>query len=522
MCIRDRCMYSGDKIELDALMSDSYDVDHIIPRSVSKDDSLDNKVLVSAVLNRYKKKNTYPVPDSCRPPKAVELWNLLKAKDLISGEKFDRLMRTNPLTQEELEAIQNSQIVFTGQPANAVAELHKRKYETEDGGSVVYYSKASAVSDFRRKFRFDKCRDTNDLHHARDAYLNIVVGNVYNVRFSSLYLDKKRGKPISVSAEDDLYDKPIYGAWQCGKTLSTVYKTMNKFSMCVTEYSYKGKGAFYNQTIYPATDGGIGAPRKGKGPLVDTQKYGGYKTLNTAYFSVVSHLGKKGERIKTIEAVPILAECSIGEDADKLRDYFVSKGLVDPVLLVPVVKKYSLMKYNGTPVIITGTTGKQITLLNAVQWFTDGRTDAYVKALRKFKEGADAGQLSGDEEELEVNKSRVRRGIKINSENNLALYDKIIAQLGLPVYGGLSGAANFLKNIREKRDVFMSVSLKDQVKTLLEMVKFLGGGKGLSDMTAIGLSANAGVLVINPNITNANVEIVHNSPCGLHTVTRRV
>ena len=75
-------MYSGDKIELDALMSDSYDVDHIIPRSVSKDDSLDNKVLVSAVLNRYKKKNTYPVPDPCRPPKAVSFGTCLKPKIL--------------------------------------------------------------------------------------------------------------------------------------------------------------------------------------------------------------------------------------------------------------------------------------------------------------------------------------------------------------------------------------------------------------------------------------------------------
>lgn len=517
-----KCMYSGDKIELDALMSDSYDVDHIIPRSLSKDDSLENKVLVSAVLNRYKKKNTYPVPESCRPPKAVELWNLLKAKELISGEKFDRLMRTNPLTQEELEAFENRQIVFTGQAAKAVAELLKRKYETEDGGSVVYYSKASAVSDFRKKFRFDKCRDTNDLHHARDAYLNIVVGNVYNVRFASLYLDKKRGKPISVSAEDDLYAKPIYGAWQCGKTLSTVHSTMNKFSMCVTKYSYKGKGAFYDQTVYPATDGGIGAPRKGKGPLSDTQKYGGYKTLNTAYFSVVSHIGKKKERIKTIEAVPVLAAYGIGDDAEKLRDYFVSKGLADPVVLVPVVKKYSLIRYNGTPVLITGITGKQIILHHAVQWFTDGGTDAYVKALQKFKDGADAGQLSGDESELEVNKSRVRSGIKINTENNLALYDKMISQLGSTVYGGLSGAANFLKNIREKREKFLSISLDKQVKTLLEMVKFLGGGKGLSDMTAIGLSAHSGMLLISQNITDAKVEFIHRSPCGLHTVIRRV
>ena len=29
-----------------------------------------------------------------------------------------------------------------------------------------------------------KSRDVNDLHHAKDAYLNIVMGNVYNVKFT--------------------------------------------------------------------------------------------------------------------------------------------------------------------------------------------------------------------------------------------------------------------------------------------------------------------------------------------------
>ena len=31
---------------------------------------------------------------------------------------------------------------------------------------------------------FVKCREINDFHHAKDAYLNIVVGNVYHVKFT--------------------------------------------------------------------------------------------------------------------------------------------------------------------------------------------------------------------------------------------------------------------------------------------------------------------------------------------------
>lgn len=41
-----RCMYTGERIELDSLFdSNVYDIDHIFPQSKIKDDSLDNRVL---------------------------------------------------------------------------------------------------------------------------------------------------------------------------------------------------------------------------------------------------------------------------------------------------------------------------------------------------------------------------------------------------------------------------------------------------------------------------------------------
>ena len=52
---------------------------------------------------------------------------------------------------------------------------------------MIVYSKAKNVDDFKQRHGIVKCRETNDLHHARDAYLNIVVGNVYDTKFTSKY-----------------------------------------------------------------------------------------------------------------------------------------------------------------------------------------------------------------------------------------------------------------------------------------------------------------------------------------------
>ena len=50
--------------------------------------------------------------------------------------------------------------------------------------TTIVYSKGRNVSDFRNQYKLLKSRIVNDFHHAQDAYLNIVVGNVYYVKFT--------------------------------------------------------------------------------------------------------------------------------------------------------------------------------------------------------------------------------------------------------------------------------------------------------------------------------------------------
>ena len=51
-----KCAYSGRQISLDDLNGNTYDVDHIVPQSLVKDDSIDNKVLVYRECNAKKDK----------------------------------------------------------------------------------------------------------------------------------------------------------------------------------------------------------------------------------------------------------------------------------------------------------------------------------------------------------------------------------------------------------------------------------------------------------------------------------
>lgn len=180
-------MYSGEDIDFESMITDNktYDIDHIFPQSKIKDDSLDNKVLVKSVLNR-KKTNTYPIDESIRT-KMYPFWKMLNDKKLLSygnkshsDSKFDKLVRRTQLTNKELSSFVARQLVETQQSSKAILSLVRNYYPN----TKCVFSKAINVSEFRKEFKFIKCRDINDLHHAKDAYLNIVVGNVYNTKFT--------------------------------------------------------------------------------------------------------------------------------------------------------------------------------------------------------------------------------------------------------------------------------------------------------------------------------------------------
>ena len=171
-----RCMYSGETIDITQLNTTAYDIDHIYPQSKVKDDSFTNTVLVKREYNAAKT-DRYPLGSDIQTPSNRRFWKFLKEKGLITDEKYNRLVRTEEFSDEELTGFIARQLVETSQSVKAVAgilgELNPK--------TSICYSKAENVSSFRQNFgkikegnrksdnteQLIKVREINDYHHAK-------------------------------------------------------------------------------------------------------------------------------------------------------------------------------------------------------------------------------------------------------------------------------------------------------------------------------------------------------------------
>jgi len=518
-----RCAYSGEKIDLGELSGEGYDVDHIIPRSLIKDESVhNNKVLVLRRCNRDKS-DYYPlseIPDGNpqKSEKVVNFWKFLLKAEAINETKFARLMRTEPLQEDELQDFVNRQLTFTGQTVIALASILKEKYPE----SRVVYSKAGNVSDFRDRFKLYKNREVNDLHHAHDAYLNIVVGNVFDKRFSGNpreYLYEREDGKTRVFNVLNIYNRNIKGAWKKGETIATVKEVYGKNSMRVIRVPSLPSGEFYKQTILPKGEGTV--PIKQKGALSSIEKYGGYTQAYTAYFVAVDSVDKKGNTMRTIEAIPTYYDRMAKMGVITLETYLEKfVGLKNAEIVLPHISVKSLLRYEGTLLYIAGTSENRWSAHNANQWFISKENSDYLRLVYKALERRAELKEEENAEELLVATSRDgKRKDYVTKMLNAEIYELIENQLRKPIYGGVSTFSNVLKCMENGRQKFDGLTILEQCEVLKQLVGFMQC-KGLSaDLEKIGGSKNSGKIQINKVITDKNVSIVNYSPAGLYRNT---
>lgn len=83
-------MYTGESLDINRLSD--YDIDHIIPQAFIKDNSIDNRVLVSSAKNRGKSDD---VPSEDVVNRMRPFWNKLLNCGLISQRKYSNLTKKN-------------------------------------------------------------------------------------------------------------------------------------------------------------------------------------------------------------------------------------------------------------------------------------------------------------------------------------------------------------------------------------------------------------------------------------------
>ena len=221
-------------------------------------------------------------------------WSTLKGANLITDEKYKRLTRNTPFTEEEEWGFINRQLVETRQSTKAVAKILGEKYPD----TKIVYVKAGLVSDFRHDNEMLKSRAVNDLHHAKDAYLNIVCGNVYAEKFTHEWFMRTRGsKEYTVNQKTLFNHNVVIGGkmvWNPDVSYPSVKKIIQKNNVHETVYAFCRHGGFFDQQPVAKAEGLV--PRKAN--LAPTAEYGGYNRPSNSYFMFVKYfVGKKSEII---------------------------------------------------------------------------------------------------------------------------------------------------------------------------------------------------------------------------------
>ena len=498
-----RCMYSGEEIDIDELMqkNSKWDIDHIYPQSKIKDDSIDNMVLAKKVINNSKQNKLL---SSDIRIKMKKYWNTLYKGNFISKKKYDRLTRTEDFTSEELSGFIERQIVETRQSSKAVAELLNRLYEH----SEIVYVKAGLVSDFRHDNKLLKSRRINDYHHAKDAFLNIVVGNVYNAKFTSnprKWIKENRGTNYSIRRVFDYNVKRgntvvWQGVKDAGHSIEAIRKTMARNDILYTEYTYCDKGELFNATLV----------RKGNDKAInlkkdlDSVKYGGYNTPKTSAFAFIEFDGKKKERKNHIVEIPVYIVNIASRQPDTIKEYLEQKkGYKNVVVKKYPIKKNALIKVDGYLARLRGATEKDVLLKNAVQLVL---RDEYSENIRKVEKYL--------ENNIQYQADSKFEGFTQEDLNDL--YDELYIKLKESIYN--KRPANQLGTLEKGREKYRAIGdLREKAKIINNILAlFQCDATTSTNLKEIGGTANAGNMAYNKNtLPTKKLILIHQSVTGL-------
>lgn len=435
-----KCLYTGTPLNIDNL--NKYEIDHIIPRTLIKDDSLDNKALVLKECNQIKKASLV-LPNEYRTSQNIAWWTHLRKIGLMSAPKFYKLTRKT-YSDEDIQGFINRQLVETRQITKHVANILNNYYKN----TKIVYLKANLSHNYRERYELFKFREINDYHHAHDAYLAAVLGE-----YKEKYMTKKLNYKMITELNNRLKELGNYSKLKYGYVINSLDNDVNdivnelsksfvneetgevlfdaeRFNKVVEETLYRNdilvskkteirSGEFYNQT--KQTKGKKGVPLKANMP---TEMYGSYTSLNPAY-AIMLNYTKKGKEVRRMVGFPIYLknrkESEISEYYRRLFDLEKNDLIRIENIKIPF---YSYLIWNNQLCYLVGASDK-VEVCNAKQFkYNKEFMKTHKKALNEV-----FNKKEGNYDEYRNDLDEIITYIVDKIENDYKLFENLIPEL---------------------------------------------------------------------------------------------
>lgn len=225
------CLYSGQNLDIARLFEAGYvDVDHIIPYSISFDDSYTNKVLVRSPENRQKG-NRIPADYFKSDPARWQRFETLVNTQVHNWKKKRNLL-TQALSEEQKNGFKQRNLVDTQYIARVIYNLINDHLQFAETGKYDKKRRTQAVNGaitahVRKRLGIQKIREDGDLHHAVDAAVVACVspGMIQKItqytkhrecirKTKEGYLDTETGELMTREAYDAKYSPRFPAPWE--------------------------------------------------------------------------------------------------------------------------------------------------------------------------------------------------------------------------------------------------------------------------------------------------------------------
>ncbi len=513
-------LYTGQKIDIQRILDgSSYDTDHILPQSLIKDDSLDNLVLVNRETNQHKS-NSYPLPPEIQC-KMKPTWRRLRDAGMLSAKKYANLTRTTPLTESELNSFVTAQINVVNHSNVAIRDALKILYPN----ATLIFSKAQYPSQVRKELSIPKLRDLNDTHHAVDAYLNIVCGDMLTKTFGRMEIIKKAMETMneeeepkaSLNMEKFISRSLASKEGELTDLANKIVANSRRHDFLMTYRFLYQDDAFYKQTIY-GPNNSSGLKTVALIPMhdgMDPAKYGGYSAMATEFNCVATIRGAK-KTTRYLLGVPHLLAEQYRQGMD-IKDRLIALVPHKPMEAVDIDLEHPIplmatVKAFGVEYLIIGKNADQVKLVPFSPIFMSSKSTEYFSLLTKCAEKrAELVSSHGGviDSVLKIAGNRYSsNSIVLSNESSLNVLTELLnlAASSCYDYCPMITALRDVLTQNKLREQIVSVPFSEQFKILRSTIGlFTRKSEQLSDKKIFrkgrGVVTSDGLIIVSKSIT---------------------